>query len=196
MGNFDDTPKKAPFSMVFDPGVPQVQMPYRYQVLVERAKLYPCCYWREPEDGRTLEEKIEQDGTDNASSATPYIYEFTQIELPIGTLDGPVRTNEERIASERITAAEVNITEPVTVVGGWSHEAQPTFYMKPLTMELVFINGASSVSTRCVKAGAEVWNQGQDGFPPCNGSKTECPFYTGPKFKYLNDEDIYIGRKY
>jgi hypothetical protein len=195
MGNFDDRNDRAPFSMVFHPSIPAEQIPYRYQVLRERARLNLCCYWRPEEDSRDAVQQVTEDGVTNISPEEPRVFEFVSVRLPPETLDGPFRTEEEIEAEHRPTCAEINKTEEVTVMGGWSHEVLPSFYVKPLTMETVLINDATSVPTKCRKSGAEEWNQGLNQFPPCNGAMTECPFYTGPKYKYINDEDIYIGEE-
>jgi len=195
MGNFDDLPGIAPYSMVFDPGKVSAQTPYRYQVLRERARLKPCCYWREPEDSRDAITQVVEDGEGTFSSSEPFIYEYSSVNLAPGTLTGPVRTQQEIIDRYRPTPAEENVVSQIQVMGGWAHEQVPSYYITPITFDVVLINAATSVATRCMKAGAEQWHQGQDNFPPCNGAKTQCPHYTGPKFKYVKDEHLWIGEE-
>lgn len=193
MGTFDDKSNRAPFSMVFDPAIPSAQLPFRYQVLRERARLKTCCYWLEPEDSRDAEQQVIEDGIANTSAEEPFIFEFVGVSIPKGTLTGPLRSFQEISNQERQLPAEINQEQDITVIGGWSHLENPAFYITPVTFKPVLINGFTSIPTRCQKQGADVWHQGNDGFPPCNGSKTECPFYTGPKFLYVNDEDLYIN---
>ena len=195
MGNFDDRSGIAPYSMIFDPGTVSAQTPYRYQVLRERARLQPCCYWQEPEDPRDAATQVVEDGEENFSASEPFIYEYTIVTINQGTLTGPIRTEQEIIDRYRPTPAEENAVSKIQVMGGWAHEQVPSFYITPITFEVVLINDATSVATRCIKAGAEEWHQGIDKTPPCNGAKTECPFYTGVKFKYINDEDLWIGEE-
>jgi hypothetical protein len=169
-----------PCGSVFDTRVSPVdssnktQVPFRYQVLKERSFLKPCCWWR---DSDSLEDDMDPSDYDGPDKILPEVFSF-------------VVTSGQ--ASDIETLGDMG----ETVVGGWAHEDSPSFYVKPgspYDYETVIISG-SSVPTKCTHSGAAEWNQGNDRTPPCNGAKTECPFYTGPEFKYINDEDLRQGK--
>lgn len=162
-----------PCGSVFDTNVTSedgarvVQVPPRYQVFRERAILKPCCWWQETE---YTEEDVDASDVDGPDLSTPETFSFT-------VMDGD---------PENSPLGNVGRTK----VGGWAHETTPSFSIEPVSLQVVLENGATSVPTKCTHPGAETWNQGLDGAPPCNGAKTECPFYTGPEFKYIKDEHM------
>lgn len=159
------------------------QLPYRYQVFRERSRLSPCCYWRDITED---EDDLEQDNPVKQPSNTPDVFEFVNVTSPTGVLP-PIQVTVSGIIQ--------SIPNPdLEVVGGWSHETVPSFLIVPNKLQTIKINGATSIPTKCQKAGAENWHQGLDGTPPCNGAKTECPFYTGPIFKYIKDEHTAPGQ--
>ena len=41
---------------------------------------------------------------------------------------------------------------------------------------------------------AEMWNSPEDGSLPCNGIRTDCPYYTGEPWIYATDEKLELGR--
>ena len=151
-------------------GAQVTQLPVRYQIFRERAVLKPCCWWRETE---VDPEDVDQGDIDGPELSTPETFSFTVVE---GDEEGPLGTVGR------------------TVVGGWAHEATPSFSIEPITLQVVLENDATSVPTKCTHPDAEPWHQGADGAPPCNGAKTECPFYTGPEFKYIKDVDMRPGK--
>lgn len=166
-----------------------LQLPYRYQIFRERARLVPCCYWRDSSEDTT---DLEQDEPSKTISATPDVFEFINVNAPSGVLP---KIEVTYVPSGNTEAITQEIDDPdLQVVGGWDHETLPSFIVVPRTLETIKINGATSIPTKCQKAGASNWHQGLDGTPPCNGAKTECPFYTGPKFKYIQDEHTAPGQ--
>jgi hypothetical protein len=55
-------------------------------------------------------------------------------------------------------------------------------------------------STKCELAlteenSAAQWNSPSDGSLPCNGMRSDCPFYTGPEWKYATTEKMEMGQK-
>lgn len=42
---------------------------------------------------------------------------------------------------------------------------------------------------------AAQWNSPEDGTLPCNGIRTDCPFYTGPTWQYATNEKMEMGQK-
>lgn len=147
----------------------EYQLPYRYQVLKERAAVQPCCQWVPTGSAEDLDPTVP---TDSIDQTDPNIYSFSvydasrvDITLPEGDLDN-------------------------RVVGGWEHEEEPSFIMMPGPLTTYPIN---DIPTRCKKEGAEDYRNGADGFPPCNGAKTSCPFYSGLLTKYLEDEHLAPG---
>jgi len=197
MPNFDDDPvldcyitvelldgstKEVPFpcGMVFDTVVATeeegtvTQLPYKYQILRERASLKPCCHWRDltinPEDINPEDLQVAYD--------TPNTFSYKVIEDLEGLTDLEVTDLGDTASSD-------------IVVGGWLHEDEPSFLIQPRTFETVPTD--TTITTKCTQPGAEQYHQGQDGAPPCNGAKTNCPFYTGPSFKYLKDVDVRPG---
>lgn len=162
-------------------GSSSVQMPFRYQLMVQRAAASTCCFWRANQDSEEDAFKF------NKKLYEPQIFEYTNVVVPTGVLS--------HITVDAGRATEKLIPNPdLNVIGGWKHEDRPSFVVDPRVFKTILINGATEVPTRCVNAKARIWNQGLDDVPPCNGSKTECPFYTGPKFQYLQDENFAPGQ--
>jgi len=167
-------------------GFVNLQIPYKYQIYAERARLAPCCYWREEDLGPEALDPIlpnkEEDPLD------PALYRFTNVLAVSGTLPKIKVVDKD-------TKIEEEIEDPdLQVVGGWAHEPEPSFYISSRTFFPILTSGNTSIPTRCKKQGATLWNQGQDGSPPCNGAKTLCPFYTGPTFDYITDEQMAPGQ--
>lgn len=161
------------------------QLPFRYQIYRERARLAPCCYWRKTSE--TVDD-LDPRVPDKTLSGEPYVFEFVNITVPSGSLPDITITGLDG-------STETVLSDPdVDVVGGWAHETSPSFFLVPNTLQTLLTSGTSSVPTLCQKADATIWNQGLDSTPPCNGAKTECPFYTGPKFQFINDENMAPGQ--
>jgi hypothetical protein len=163
--------------------VDTIQLPYKYQIYRERARLAPCCYWREDTDPEDLDSTVPSSN----SELDPGVYEFINVLTTTGVLPQIEITTTGGV-TETIDDPDLN------VVGGWAHETSPSFIVSPRTLFPILINGATSIPTKCKRVGADIWNQGQDATPPCNGAKTECPFYTGPSFKYIKDEHMAPGQ--
>ena len=160
------------------------QMPFRYQIWRERARLATCCYWRDTESETADKEKLE---TEKPPALVPEIFSFVNVKLEEDQQFEVEARSEE-------TQQTVVVKDDPNVVGGWAHEDSPSFVLKPRTLETVLID-AASVPTKCTRSDAAEWNQGSDGTPPCNGAKTVCPFYTGKSFNYIRDEQLAAGQK-
>lgn len=158
----------------------ETELPFRYQIFRERARLSPCCFWQpDSETNPEAEFKVNQ-----SSASDVFIYEYKTF----------IPTTIPNIKLVDYAGNEVGeVQDPFKyVVGGWAHETSPSFMLKQDTLETVLISG--SVPTRCKHPNATTYSQGQDGNPPCNGAKSLCPYYTGPKFKYVKDEQTAPGR--
>lgn len=166
----------------------EFQLPFKHQIYRERARLNTCCYWSDTE---VSENDLKQDQFNRQDRTQPEIFEFIHITTPTGVLPN---IDVDKIL-ENGSLEKINIPNPdLEQVGGWAHEAVPSFVVAPREYDTLLINGATSVPTKCQKSQAGQWNQGKDGSPPCNGAKTECPFYTGPKFIYIQDEHMAPGQ--
>lgn len=161
-----------------------LQLPYRYQVYRERARLSTCCHWQDSEDNG------ENILNYNNIKIEPYVYEYINTMAESGTLPKLTInyiTDEGEYKTESIDNPELE------VIGGWKHSPNPEFIISPRTFEtLKLVSG--DISTKCKKTQARMWNQGLDLTPPCNGAKTSCPFYTGKNFKHTADKDIAPGK--
>ena len=212
-----------PCGMRFDPqvaGSTATQMPYRYQIMHERAILEPCCYWRNLEK----EPADVEDGSLNYNlddSDIPNVFKYSVLDVTYSDWSAFMAEFIENYQVEgKSLPSNLSFSDAVGdsaiydqlgtividnpdryVIGGWSHEETPSFIIEPRTLNTIFttvLSGGSEegtyVPTRCVHEDAEKWHQGLDGRPPCNGAKTSCPYYTGPKFEYINDEDMDVGK--
>lgn len=178
-----------PGGMFFDTRVlqqPDSQVPFRYQVWRERARLNPCCWWQTEEP---VVEDIEKLRFNRSSDGLPETFSFRSVTVPSGTFSVEVE-NLTLGKTEEIDYFDNN------VMGGWEHEDVPSFAIdpKPESFKVVLINGATQIPTKCTLDKANTWNQGLDQTPPCNGAKTQCPYYTGPKYQYIEDTDLAPGQ--
>jgi hypothetical protein len=177
----------APLGMSHDTvvqGRPNSQLPYRYQIWRERARLNPCCWWQTGDSDETDSKKLK---LNRVAPNDPDIFSFRPVTVPSGTFKVKVK-NETLGVTQEIDDPDTN------VVGGWEHEVTPSFALEPVKLSKVLLSGATSVPTRCSLSKATLWNQGDDGTPPCNGAKTQCPYYTGPTFDYINDNQLATGQ--
>jgi hypothetical protein len=166
-------------------GSTDFQLPFRYQVWRERAALEPCCYWRDEDSEPSNLERLEYN---NVSPDDPVIFQFANVTTSTGTFTTTV-FDEVTQSTLEVDNAELE------VVGGWSHEDVPSFVLEPRTLKPILTSsGIGSIPTRCTLDAASTWNQGTDATPPCNGAKTQCPYYTGKTFKYLEDEFMAPGQ--
>lgn len=185
----------SPVGMMFDTtasGSSNSQIPFRYQVWRERARLNPCCWWQTNDATESSEENLRFNRT---ASATPDIFSFKPVTVPSGTFQIEVENLTKTDADGNPTIEEIDDPD-LNVMGGWAHEDTPSFAIdpKPDSFKVILINGAAEIPTKCTLAQAKTWNQGLDNSPPCNGAKTKCPYYTGPRFKYMEDEHLAPGQ--
>lgn len=166
-------------------GSAELQLPFKYHILRERARLATCCWWRpDPSELDPL--------SPNNSNTNPEIYEFIPLTVNSGILSNINVVKKNTDGSETL---ETIPNPDLTAVGGWKHESIPSFIINPRDFKVLpYPGGAPTIPTKCRNTKATIWNQGQDDSFPCNGAKTDCPYYSGPKFQYLNDEAFGIGR--
>lgn len=161
------------------------QLPYKYQIYRERARLATCCYWAQSTQDLNALDPTAPSKEDN----DPEIFEFKNVSLTSSGILPKITVINST------TQQEEEIEDPdLDVVGGWAHETQPSFVIAPRVFNTILLSGALSVPTRCQNSKASYWHQGLDSTPPCNGAKTECPFYTGPVFQYINDYNLAPGQ--
>ena len=168
---------------------PSYQLPYRYQIWRERARLSPCCYWQDDEVDIAT---IDPTSVNRVETTQPDIFEFNVYSINpnlLPTLDVKVRKTDGSEETKEIANPD-NV-----VVGGWLHESVPSFFITPRSFEVILNpSGSLSVTTKCKNINASRWNQGLDNTPPCNGAKTGCPFFTNRTLKYINDEQTAPGK--
>ena len=150
-----------------------LQLPLNFQAFNLQASMQKCCHWLRPADRFYLREA--PDGL---------VFEANEI-------NGPIKTEEVS----------------GIVIAGWEANTSPSFIIDPRTGITRYLvegysnyDGENDLVTGCGLWELTLdWSTASDitdqyGTQPCNGSRTDCPFFTGPKWQYATQELLGAGQ--
>jgi hypothetical protein len=82
------------------------QLPFRYQIHRERARLAPCCYWRKTTEAV---EDLDPRVIDKTISGEPYVFEFVNITVPSGSLPDITITGLDRVTTTTLPNPDLDL---------------------------------------------------------------------------------------
>lgn len=139
----------------------------------------------------------------------------TFIDTTVGemeTLDDTIQSTDSEeatiLSSASDYAEKANLVanalgNAANAVAGSAEEFQARFTQRDLLIlarDVFYASLASTgLATKCdlvtlEENPARQWNRPDDGSLPCNGVRTECPFYSGPAWEYATDAKMEIGQ--